>query len=183
MKNFFGFILIFFIFGCSNKYEVPQISLRTSEPIFLNEKPKNDKIFINVADERGENLDLKAFFEKKFLNLDYKLAKTEELAGINIKIYISNLNQKIQKEFFIDPFDCMPFWGCRYDPMNYRTSYFYDGEASLQIKINGKKTQIAQQNLSFQNRLNYRSDDVKDAFLNSIANRIKYYLSDLKDKR
>lgn len=181
MRKIFGIILIFFLFGCGHKTPINQIPLRSSEPIFLDEKPKNNKIFIDVMDENGRNLELKSFFENKIS--DFTPTNSQNLAGVLIKIYLSNINLQKEKEFFIDPFDCSPFFGCRYDPLDYKTNYIYDGEASLQIKIQGKNSQITQQNLTFKNRLNYNKDEIKIAFLNSIANKINLYLQDLKDKK
>ncbi|MCI6989601.1 MAG: hypothetical protein MR902_08645 [Campylobacter sp.] len=197
MKRYFWIVLLIFgvvgFSGCANKnVNLNEGIVRTSEPLFIGTKPKDNKVYVKFSDATGLDWGQVSASEKlsddlrqKLLLNGYILTDEKQNASVIINGGINYFRRTIIKDR--DPF--LEFgmgrrWyyaGVGYYDNFYdmrMNSYIYDAQISLSIGINdGKNIKNYTTNLNYQSSKNINSlSTMLKIFSNKISNQIIYYL-------
>lgn len=140
MRNFIILLVVILsLTGCSRSVNLNQGIVKSSQPIFVENKPLNKKTYIKFTNTSNVDSNLTAALKDYFSKSGYEIVENENLASISIK---GNLDYFSKKEVYTYPYHPMFFWGRRYyyDDFYRDTEYIYDAGVSLllRIKTSGK---------------------------------------------
>ncbi|NLK67217.1 MAG: hypothetical protein GX282_07075 [Campylobacteraceae bacterium] len=178
---FFLFLALVFI-GCAGKTQLDRDIVQSSEAIFIDKKPKNNKAFVKFTNTSNLDSNLTEAISLNLANNGYEIVDDKELASTKIYGNLNYFRRTYIKD--IDPFVVSSinfrYRGYRrYDILDdyyssTTNSYIYDAQISLLIDIDGEKYQT---NLNYQSDKNINSTSTaQDIFNAKISKQILGYL-------
>lgn len=183
-KYIIALSLIFLFIGCAQKSKFNDSIVRQSEAIFINQKPKDNKVYTNFTNSSNFDINLTEVLNDKLVKNGYQIVSDKKLASTFIK---GNLNY-FRKNKILDNGPTFGFgigrgrgsWGYGIGMENSNDDYVYDAQVSLKISINsGKKVESYITNLDYQNTKGYNSvKKIKDDFDEQISEQIIRYFKD-----
>lgn len=183
MKKYIIFIFLTFIFaGCAVNKNVDRDILKNSNPIFIQNTPKNNKIYVKFTNSSNAESNLTKAISLNLANNGYELVNDKSLASTKIRGNLNYFRRTYIKD--IDPFVVssinFKYQGIRREDAlddyysSVTNSYVYDGEVSLQIDIDGE---IYKTNLYYQSDKNINgTKTMMDIFNRKISKQILNYL-------
>lgn len=180
MRNF---ILIFTILltltGCSRNLNLNQGIVKSSEPVFIQTKPKNKKTYVKFTNTSNVDSNLTASLKNYLAKSGYEIVADENLATIVVK---GNLDYFRRREIYTyEPY--YPFWGRRwyyYDDFYKDTEYIYDAGVLLLLRVENEEEKT---NLTFQHGGSlYSFSSITEILNYQIYKRVLGYLEGLQSE-
>lgn len=183
-KQLFFIIMVLIFTGCASKTtRLDRDIVKSSEAIFIDKKPKNNKAYVKFTNTSNLDSNLTQAVALNLANNGYEIVSDKSLASTKIYGNLNFFRRTYIKD--VDPFVVSSinfrYRGYRrYDALDdyyssVTNSYVYDAQTSLMIDIDGATYKT---NLYYQSDKNINSTStMQDIFNAKISRQILSYLT------